>query len=55
MPVVWAPLAPVTGLPYRPIPDVWWAIVMTPAPAWSSVWLPFGARPCSTSMFDVSG
>src|SRR2546426_4064211 len=54
IPVVGAFDGPETFVPNRPGPEDCRAIVITPAPAWSTVWLPVGVNPGCARPLEVS-
>src|SRR6266403_509821 len=54
MPVVGALEGPDTLVPKRPGPEDCRATVITPAPAWSTVWLPVGVNPGCARPLEVS-
>ena len=54
MPVVGALDGPETLVPNKPGPEDCRATVITPAPAWSTVWLPVGVNPACARPLEVS-
>src|SRR5205809_180223 len=53
MPVVGALDGPETLVPNKPGPEDCRATVITPAPAWSTVWLPVGVNPACARPLEV--